>query len=183
VNWAGRDGASAAVEVAGTAEASAPARASLPISPAPMFADLAQERIAGPAAPAEAAPQSAQRSFCVVPGMDFSRRARKAATLVESSAHADFFVDDEDLGHYAPGFFRQIAAAFEQSVWPADARNFGLPTDVDENEKMLVLFTHELGAHLHGGWLIGYFANGDLLRSRDASADCSDTGSNHGEIV
>jgi hypothetical protein len=45
------------------------------------------------------------------------------------------------------------------------------------------LLTHELGAHLNGGWLIGYFGNADLLQTRDDSADCSDGGSNHGEIV
>lgn len=46
-----------------------------------------------------------------------------------------------------------------------------------------MLFSRELGQHLKGGWLIGYFGNADLLRSRDDSNDCSTGGSNHGEIV
>jgi hypothetical protein len=185
VNWAGGDGASAAVDVTGTSVVQGAVRAPPPSISAPLlFHDLAQEEIPpAKAAPAEAAPAESHRSFCVVRAMDSSRRVRKPATLVESSAHGDFFVDDEDLPHYDAGFFAAIAAAFEERVWPSDVRNFGAPTDVDGNGKLLVLFTHELGEHLNGGWLIGYFGNGDLLRARDRSADCSDGGSNHGEII
>jgi len=57
-------------------------------------------------------------------------------------------------------------------VWPSVTGAFGQPTDVDGNGKLMVLLSHELGAHLNGGWLIGYFGNADLLRSRDDSADC-----------
>ena len=76
-----------------------------------------------------------------------------------------------------------LAAAYDERIWPADTSAFGAPTDVDVNGRILVLLTHELGAHLDGGWLIGYFGNGDLLRARDLSAGCSDGGSNHAEIV
>lgn len=186
VNWTGRETASASVDLAGIAQVAAPPSRSTALStsgPPLAIADIAQEQTAGAAAASEAAPQSAHRSFCVVQGMDFSRHLRKAATLVESSAHADFFVDDEDLAHYQPDYFHPLAVAFEERVWPTDARAFGLPTDVDQNGKIVVLFTHELGQHLNGGWLIGYFANGDLLRSRDGSANCSESGSNHGEII
>jgi len=186
VNWAGKDTASASVDLTGTAQpgAAPPRSAALSMSTRPPpISDLAQEQAAGPAAASEAAPQSAQRSFCVAQSLDFSRHVRKATTRVASSDHADFFVDDEDAAHYQPGYFQPIVAAFEERVWPADARAFGLPTDVDQNGKIVVLFTHELGQHLNGGWLIGYFANGDLLRSRDGSANCSDSGSNHGEII
>jgi hypothetical protein len=183
VNWSGRDGASAAVDVTGVIQAQPTARPSTPISAPLLFHDIAGDRVAGAAARPERAPAGPHRSFCVVPGMDFSRHVRKPATLVQESTHAEFFVDDEDLSHYDSGYFVPIAAAFEERVWPADARAFGAPTDVDQNGKLLVLFTHELGEHLHGGWLIGYFGNGDLLRARDSSPDCSDSGSNHGEII
>jgi hypothetical protein len=58
-----------------------------------------------------------------------------------------------------------------------------MPTDVDGDGKLAILLTHELGTHLNGGWLIGYFGNADLVRARDDSPGCVWSGSNHGEIV
>lgn len=134
-------------------------------------------------APAETTADADHRSFCVVPGLDFSRHLRKPATLAAVSTRADLYVDDEDLGHYAPGALQGLAATLEERVLPAVTGVFGAPTDVDGNGKLLVLISHELGAHLNGGWLIGYFGNADMVRARDDSAACSGTGSNHGEIV
>lgn len=135
------------------------------------------------AALTEPAPAGDHRGFCVVQGLDFSHHLRKPATRVLQTAHGDFFVDDDDLSHYAPDFVTQLAAAYETNVWPADTQAFGAPTDVDGNGRIIVLLTHELGAHLNGGWLIGYFGNADLTNARDDSSDCGGNGSNHGEIV
>ncbi|HZX96579.1 MAG TPA: hypothetical protein VFE90_18820 [Myxococcales bacterium] len=134
-------------------------------------------------AAAEAAGTGDHRSFCVVPALDFSRHLRKPATRAASSAYADLYVDDDDLSHYEGPLLASLAAALDQRVWPAVTQAFGAPTDVDGNGKVLVLITHELGAHLSGGWLIGYFGNADLVRARDDSPGCSGSGSNHGEIV
>jgi hypothetical protein len=60
---------------------------------------------------------------------------------------------------------------------------FGPESDVDKNGKLFVVLSHELGAHLNGGWLLGYFGNDDLLRARDDSGDCGGTGSNHADII
>ena len=133
------------------------------------------------AAAAEAAEPASHRAFCVVQGLEFAHHVRKPATRVAITAHAEFFVDDDDLG--GPAFVSSLAGAFEERVLPSSNASFGPPTDVDENGKVLVLLTHELGTHLNGGWLIGYFGNGDLLRARDSSPDCSEGGSNHGEII
>jgi hypothetical protein len=198
VNSGGRDEAQARVDVSGVAQepaSSAPPRsAALRIAGAPAVslheaAREAQEAAApfsfatGSVAAAEPSGSLAKRSFCVVPGLDFGRHVRKPATRVADTAHAEFFVDDQDLSHYEGNLIDALARAFEEKVWPADAAAFGAPTDVDANGKVLVLLTHELGAHLNGGWLIGYFGNGDLLRARDNSSDCSGSGSNHAEIV
>src|SRR5262249_23361905 len=135
------------------------------------------------AAPAEALGSGARGSFCVVRGLDFSRHVRKAATLGASTPHAEIYFDDDDLGEYEGPDVQTLASAFEDRVWPAIVAAFGPPGDVDGNGKVVVLLTHELGAHLNGGWLIGYFGNADLVRGRDDSDDCSEGGSNHGEIV
>ncbi|MCA1829741.1 MAG: hypothetical protein LC689_22690 [Myxococcales bacterium] len=188
VNAGGRDGADVDVRVNGVAETGLPATGYRP--PALLAADrrsvaLHAPEFAVPArvATAEAAPAGDHRAFCVVPGLDFSRHIRKAATRVAQSEHGDFWVDDEDLSHYEAPFFDALVQEYEQRVWPADTSTFGAPTDVDKNGRILVLLTHELGAHLNGGWLIGYFGNGDLLNARDDSSDCSGGGSNHAEIV
>ena len=187
VNSGGSDGAQAAVEVDGVDSVSAAATrpaAALVEAPPPSLHDAvraAQQFDARPAAEAE--PLLQRRSFCVVPGLDFSQHLRKPATLAQSTAHAEFYLDDEDLSHYDSAFVPALAQSFEERVWPAITSAFGAPTDVDQNGKVLVLLSHELGAHINGGWLIGYFGNADLLRARDDSSDCSSGGSNHGEIV
>ncbi|HEY2030879.1 MAG TPA: hypothetical protein VGH20_16900 [Myxococcales bacterium] len=135
------------------------------------------------AALTEPAPSGDHRGFCVVQGLDFSHHLRKPATRVLQTAHGDFFIDDDDLANYAPDFVTQLGAAYETNVWPADTQAFGAPTDVDGNGRIIVLLTHELGAHLNGGWLIGYFGNADLTNARDDSSGCGGNGSNHGEIV
>jgi hypothetical protein len=187
INAGGRDEAQAQVEVSGVAQAAtAPSSHALQMatqtaSPATMRPPAlhAPEQTATQAAAPEPAALDAHR----VPGLDFSRHIRKAATRVALTAHGAFYVDDEDLSHYEAPLVDTLSREFEERVWPSDTAAFGAPTDVDQNGRILVLLTHELGAHLNGGWLIGYFGNADLLRARDASADCSGSGSNHAEIV
>ncbi|MFL5438578.1 MAG: hypothetical protein ACJ79W_05410, partial [Myxococcales bacterium] len=110
-------------------------------------------------------------------------RVRKNATLVQSTQHAAFYVDSEDLSHYPAGFFATVGSLFEDRVYLSDRLTFGAESDVDGNGKIFVVLSHELGQHLNGGWLLGYFGNDDLLRSRDDSDDCGDSGSNHADII
>jgi hypothetical protein len=189
VNFGAGDGSRAEVRVEGTAEAAAqPAQQRSDLAAAsPSLHEIVRARESALArerpAPPETMQSGAQRSFCVVPGLDFARHVRKPATLAASTANAEIYLDDEDLGEYEGPDVNNLAQAFEERVWPAIVSTFGAPTDVDGNGKVLVLLTHELGAHLNGGWLIGYFGNADLVRARDDSADCSSGGSNHAEIV
>jgi hypothetical protein len=188
VNFGGPD-AAAEVIVEGTAAAGAapPQRASLAPAATPALHEIVRARESAlaleRAAPPEPLQSAAHRSFCVVPGLDFARHLRKPATLAISTAHADVYLDDDDLGEYEGSVLEPLAQAFEERVWPSITSTFGEPPDVDGNGKVLVLLTHELGLRLNGGWLIGYFGNADLVRSRDDSPDCSGGGSNHGEIV
>src|SRR2546422_867046 len=134
-------------------------------------------------APAPTEQVKERSSFCVVRGLDFPHHVRKPVTLAVATAHASIYLDDDDLGEYEGPVLQPLAQAFEDRVWPAITSAFGTLTDVDEDGKLLVLITHELGAHLNGGWLIGYFGNADLVRARDDSAQCTAGGSNHAEIV
>ena len=189
VNSGGRDGAQAEVIVDGASEIpeQPAALSSAPPAPSPGLHEMVRAResalaLERPAA-AEPLPSGARRSFCVVRGLDFSRHVRKPATLAISTVHAEMYVDDDDLEEYQVDVLASLTDAFEQRVWSAITSTFGMPTDVDGNGKLTVFITHELGTHLNGGWLIGYFGNADLVRARDDSADCSSGGSNHGEIV
>ena len=188
VNFGGRD-ASAEVTVEGTAAVGAvpPQGLSLAAAAPPALHEIVRARESAlalePVAPPETLQSASHRSFCVVPGLDFARHLRKPATLAISTAHADVYLDDDDLGEYEGPVLEPLAQALEERVWPSITSTFGEPGDVDGNGKVLVLLTHELGLRLNGGWLIGYFGNADLVRSRDDSPDCSSGGSNHGEIV
>ena len=194
VNEGARDGAQVAVTADGlpaAAVAEAPSgqlRGALTMGTRPADAHetvraLQEAQPTGTAAAPEMVASEEHRAFCVVRALDFGHRVRKPATRVATTAFADFYVDDEDLSHYGADFFPALAGAFEEKVRPAVWSAFGAPTDVDQNGKVEVLLTHELGASLNGGWLIGYFGNNDLLHSRDGSDGCGDSGSNHGEIV
>jgi len=189
VNSGGRDQAQVEVSVEGAGDpGAAPSQLVLQAAATPpALHELmrAQESALAlePRAPAEAVQSGPRASFCVVPGLDFSRHVRKAATLAGSTAHAEIYLDDEDLGEYEGPDVQALSAAFEERVWPAILAAFGPPGDVDGNGKLVILLTHELGAHLNGGWLMGYFGNADLVRGRDDSEHCSQGGSNHGEIV
>ncbi len=188
VNAGGPDDANADVAIDGTAAVAAAglavSTAALAVPPAsPHEIVRAQEMVlAGErVAPREPVAAADHRSFCIVPGLDFSRHLRKPATRTVSAANVDVYVDDDDLGHYEGDLLPALAQALDAQVWPAVTGVFGSPTDVDGNGKILVVLSHELGAHLNGGWLIGYFGNADLVRSRDDA--CTGSGSNHGEIV
>ena len=178
LNAGGRDGAEASVAARGTAEVVSAQRAS-EAAPHAGVQDLGEPANAA----ALAAPERVQsrRSFCVVPGLDFSQRLQRPAQLLLTTEHAEFYVDADDVSHYPPGFLESLGNAFEERVWPSDLAAFGAPTDVDGNGRVAVLLTHVLGEHLNGGWLIGYFGRSDLLHARDP--DCSSSGSNHGEII
>jgi hypothetical protein len=202
VNSGGDEGAAISVTPSGAGDpspqaAAAPAGATIPSSalrrqrPVELHDELRERQdasllsalSAGIAPPALTGPPPTQTSFCIARGLDFDNRVRKSATLVLSTEHAAFYVDSEDLSHYPAGFFATIGSLFEGRVYLADRLTFGAESDVDGNGKIFVVLSHELGQHLNGGWLLGYFGNDDLLRNRDDSGDCGDTGSNHADII
>src|SRR5882762_3366375 len=115
VNFDGPD-ASAEVTVEGTAATAAGAapsqRASLAAAATPALHEIVRARESAlaleRAAPPEALQSAAHRSFCVVPGLDFARHLRKPATLAISTAHADIYLDDDDLGEYEGTVLAQV---------------------------------------------------------------------------
>jgi len=206
LNVAGNDGARAAFQVTGTADpAPGPAADSpgptasrgtaLHAEPKPSLlheevrehdeAVLREALASGiPAARPDVSSLAAeQTTFCIVRGLDFGSRVRKSAVRALETEHAVFYVDSEDASHYPPGFFDTLGGLFEQRAYPADRLAFGEESDVDGNGKLFVVLSHELGAHLNGGWLLGYFGNDDLLKPRDPTPWCAAGGSNGADII
>jgi len=200
LNAGGKDGARARFEIAGTADpapalAAGPSANALRTASAPPLlheavraheqATLWEALALGIPVPAPSGSSTppAQTSFCIVRGLDFGNRVRKAAVRVLETEHAAFYVDAEDLSHYPAGFFETLGGLFESRAYPADRLAFGAESDVDGNGKLFVVLSHELGAHLNGGWLLGYFGNDDVLRPRDPTPWCAAGGSNGADII
>src|SRR5262249_49772817 len=122
-------------------------------------------------------------SFCIARGLDFGNFVRKKAVRVLLTEHAAFYVDQEDLAHYPAGFFDTLGGLFETRAYPADRLAFGAESDVDGNGKLFVVLSHELGARRNGGWLLGYFGDGDLLRPLDSTPWCVAGGSNAADVT
>ncbi len=91
-----------------------------------------------------------------------------------------FYVDlQAPANGFTPADLQGFGAQFDDPVYPTDVAVFGEPSDIDENDRIIILFTpavNELTDRDEVGFIAGYFFGCDLLtRSR-----CED--SNLGEI-
>lgn len=135
--------------------------------------------ISGTPRPLAVAEPPATTAFCVTQGLT-GGFVRKSAMLVSSTAHAAFYVDQDDVGDYAayaPSLFSELASRWEQGIYPTDTAIFGAESDVDRNGRLLVFFSHELGAPMKHGLVLGYYDSLDVSVPRDTSADCSSSAS------
>ncbi|HYW05313.1 MAG TPA: Ig-like domain-containing protein [Longimicrobium sp.] len=69
------------------------------------------------------------------------------AKLVAQGTKVQIF---EDRANPAGGFttadYQQIAAAFDNQIWPVDTRAFGEPSDLDGNGRVVILYTRAVNA-------------------------------------
>jgi hypothetical protein len=85
-----------------------------------------------------------------------------AIVLADTSNPANGFTDAEYAG---------FATTFDTLVGPLDIQNFGQPSDVDKNGKILIFFTKEvnkLTPRGAGGVIGGFFFERDLFPKRDS---------------
>ncbi len=81
-------------------------------------------------------------------------------------------------GGFEPEDFESLAREFDDPVHPAVTETFGQPSDVDENDRVIVLFTPSvnlLTSRGSDGFVAGFFYGVDLWSNR--------AGSNHGEVL
>ncbi len=80
--------------------------------------------------------------------------------------------------------YARFAARFDTLVYPLDTAAFGLPSDMDANGRVAVVFTKAVNELTAGGsakMVGGYFSSRDLFPKTSLSGNCP--GSNEGEMI
>ncbi|HJR41116.1 MAG TPA: hypothetical protein VJ812_03455 [Gemmatimonadaceae bacterium] len=96
--------------------------------------------------------------------------------LQDNAAPANGFTDAD---------FTQIAAEFDNLIFPTATRYFGNPSDRDVNAKILILYTPEVNKLTppnSTGFVGGFFFSGDLFPRTDPDPDAACNQSNVAEI-
>jgi hypothetical protein len=111
-----------------------------------------------------------------------TRQARVAAVteraiLVNDPANPPGGLTDAEL--------RAFGDEFDRQIYPVDVQNFGAPTDLDGNGRVIIVFTrevNELTPRGNGGYVGGYFFAGDLFPRVATPSLGACARSNQGEI-
>jgi hypothetical protein len=106
------------------------------------------------------------------------------ATVRYISTRAIIYTDDAaPPGGFADSDFQAIGTEFDTLIYPTDTDYFGTPLDLDNNQRVIILYTPEVNkltpAGNSGGFVGGFFFGGDLFPSSGAGS-CAQ--SNVGEL-
>ena len=85
-------------------------------------------------------------------------------------------------GGFTTADYQAIADVFDDLIWDVNVANFGEPTDIDENGRVIIFYTravNELTAANAASYVGGFFYNRDLFPRRGTTA-CA--GSNEAEM-
>jgi hypothetical protein len=111
-----------------------------------------------------------------------NRSARVAAIGTQSIVLAD---TQNPAGGFTTADYQRFAARFDTLVHPLDVTNFGAPADIDQNRKIVLLFTTAVNALTPRGstsYVAGFFFNRDLFPKVDAGNLDGCAGSNYSEM-
>lgn len=118
-------------------------------------------------------------NLCLDP---IQREARIAAV----SDHAIIALDTENPpNNITDAEFRSIAETFDALVYPVDTNNFGEPTDLDDNQRVIIYYTevvNRLTEPDSDSFVGGFFFGGDLFPPDDPNPDLECPASNFAEI-
>ena len=108
-------------------------------------------------------------------------QVERAAGRVQAVTRTAIVVSDTSnpAGGFTAEDWRFFGQAFDTLVNPVDTENFGEPTDIDENDRVIIFFTRAVNALTRPGsgtYVGGFFWGGDLF----PNAECQ--GSNTAEI-
>jgi hypothetical protein len=109
------------------------------------------------------------------------REARVAAVGERSIVAADL----QNPAQLTDAQFQQVAEEFDRLVYPVNIRNFGEPTDIDNNDRVIIFFTsvvNQLTMPEDEGFVGGFFFGADLFPRSAPGQSFQCAASNEGEI-
>jgi len=108
------------------------------------------------------------------------------ARVVAVSTRAIVLADTlNPTGGFSASDYQRFAARFDTLVYPLDVANFGAPADIDQNQRVILLFTkavNELTPRNSGSYVGGFFYDRDLFPVTDSPQLAGCKGSNVGEL-
>jgi len=108
------------------------------------------------------------------------------ATVKAVSDNAIVVEDNADPAGFTAPDYQFFAAAFDTLVFPVDTTNFGVPSDLDKNGKVILFFTTTVNkltpSGSPSGFVAGFFYGRDLIPKNDPKLGFTCTGSNEAEI-
>jgi hypothetical protein len=111
---------------------------------------------------------------------------KHGARVVAISNQAIVLADTlNPTGGFTAADYARFAARFDTLVYPLDVGNFGQPTDIDNNGKIILLFTravNELTPANSGSYVGGFFFGRDLFPVNDTPTLFGCKSSNVGEM-
>jgi hypothetical protein len=110
----------------------------------------------------------------------------RVARVVAVSARAIVLADTSNpSGGFSAADYQRFAARFDTLVYPVDVTNFGAPADIDQNQRIILLFTkavNELTPRNSTSYVGGFFYDRDLFPVTDTPQFTGCKGSNVGEL-
>jgi hypothetical protein len=111
-----------------------------------------------------------------------SRGARVVAIGTQSIVLSDTL---NPAGGFTSADFQRFATRFDTLVYPLDVANFGVPADIDQNKKIVLLFTTAVNAltpRNSTSYVAGFFFDRDLFPIADSPDFQGCAGSNVSEL-
>jgi hypothetical protein len=109
------------------------------------------------------------------------RRGRVVAITEKAIVVAD---TGNPIGGFTDAEYRDIGLRFDAQIWTTNTENFGTPSDIDNNGRVVLFFTRAVNALTSRGSLslvLGFFYSRDLLPLDSDEGACP--GSNVGEMM
>jgi hypothetical protein len=110
--------------------------------------------------------------FCTNPTMHTGR-------VAAVTTHAVVVADAANPAGFSDAEYQSFGITFDTLVYALDTANFGGPTDIDENGRVVLFFTHAVNEI--GAGVLGYYYGRDLLPKVGPLGSCP--GSNVSEIM
>jgi hypothetical protein len=121
-------------------------------------------------------------------GLDACDNAINVRARVVAISNTAIVVADtaNPAGGFTDAEYTSFATMFDTTIAPLDIGNFGQPTDIDKNGKVVIFFTKEVNKltprNSGGGVIGGFFFERDLFPITNTATMFGCAGSNYGEM-